>query len=607
MKKSKLSVSLVTAFIASLAMTSCGKVTSNEKAVVTFKGYDGQEVDVLTDSVYYDYLKTSAGIGKIYDAMLEVLVRYEFQNDNSKLKEVSQSGETTKRSYSQIQQDAKNEIAGLKKEAKNKGGNYKEEWEKVLENHGVENEKELLQKLIYQSEEEEIKDWYFRVNKEDLLKEYIGLTQTDKAASKFPYHIRHILTSVSGGESSFYNGTITSNEALSLYTVVKALFDGKSTFGEIAHDLSGDSGSAEKYGSVGIMDTSTSFVNEFKLGIYAYDAIYSQNTTSEIQDLSEGLGLTGDFLDTDSEGNGLNKQKTVTEKLNEIGLGYVPYNAFVKINELREDTTDSTGKEVNEGNEHYYPRNIYWNKYLNRHNVFVITNNVLPEGSYNGEITATTDVDTSLPLLGADSTKTGFRHLDNISLAANQGILTDELGRPIIAVRSQHGIHFMILEKAITDSDLQAYYNPDALIPGDEGYDSSVKTYVTYENTTNKSVYKDRAEELKNTIKNFDSTYSYRLYEYFVEEEGENIEFLSNDNINLEELVANYIASQREYNLWNAAETMNSSWRSYLELITIQEANRTEERLIPEMCALKFKDASTDPAFAKEGACYYAK
>ena len=606
MKKSKLSVSLVTTFIASLAMTSCGKVTSNEKAVVTFKGYDGQEVDVLTDSVYQDYLKTSAGIGKIYDAMLEVLVRYEFQNENSKLKEVSQTGETTKRSYAQIQQDAKNEIAGLKKEAKNKGGTYSEEWEKVLDNYGVENEKELLQKLIYQSEEEEIKDWYFRVNKEALLKEYIGLTQTDKANSKFPYHVRHILTSISGGESNFYNGTITSQEALSLYTVVKALYDGKSTFGEIAHDLSGDSGSAEKYGSVGIMDTSTSFVNEFKLGIYAYDALYSgaDLTTLEAADLDKGLGLTGKFLDTDTAGEGLAYETTVADKLDEIGLGYVPYNAFVKLNEYREDTTDDNGKEVNEGNEHYYPRNIYWNKYLNRHNVFVITNNVLPTSSYNGTING--NVDEDINVLSADSTKTGFRSVTGIT-TGSQAILTDEQGRPIIGVRSQHGIHFMILEKSMTDTGLQAYYNPDALIPGDEGYDASVKTYVTYENTTNKSVYKDRAEELKNTIKNFDSTYSYRLFEYFVAAEGTNISFLSNDSIDLEALVKSYIASQREYNMWNAAESMNSSWRSYLELITIQEANRTEERLIPEMCALKFKDASTDTAFAKGGACYYAK
>ena len=606
MKKSKLSTSLVTTFIASLAMTSCGTVTSNDKAVVTFKGYDGQEVDVLTDDVYFDYLKTSAGIGKIYDAMLEVLVRYEFQNDNSKLKEISSTGETTKRSYTQIQQDAKNELAGLKKETKNKGGNYDEEWEKVLDSYGVENEKELLQKLIYQSEEDELKELYFRVNKEDLLKEYIGLTQTNKASSRFPYHIRHILTSVSGGETNFYNGTISSKEALDLYTVVKALYDGKSTFGEIAHDLSGDSGSAELYGSLGIMDTSTNFVNEFKLGIYAYDILYSGNAASAtVANLDKNLGLTGKFYDTTSTGEGLEQETTVQAKLQSIGLGYVPYNAFVALNQYRDDVTDSTGKQVNDNNEHYYPRNIYWNKYLNRHNVFVITNNVLPQAVANGAIDDETDVDGAIA--AAANKKTGFRYVPGVSLSTDQLILTDENSKPIVAVRSQHGIHFMILEKAVTESDLLAYYNPDALIPGDEGYDANVKTFVTYQNTTDTSTYKDRKETLKDTIKNFDSTYSYRLFEYFVNEEGTNISFISNDKIDLKALVLDYIASQREYNIWNNTENMNSSWRTYLELITLQEANRTADRLIPEMCALKFKDASSDSAYALGGACYYAK
>ena len=205
--------------------------------------------------------------------------------------------------------------------------------------------------------------------------------------------------------------------------------------------------------------------------------------------------------------------------------------------------------------------------------------------------------------------------MENISQNANQKILTDEQGRPIICVRSDHGIHFMIMEKSIadvaeTDSNgvvgLTNYYSP--LGPGDTGYDSTIKNYVNYENTTDKSVYKDRAEDLENKIKSFDSTYSYRLFEYFVAQEGTKIEFAElADGTDLVELVKNYISVQREYNQWNTAETMNSSWRTYLELINLQEANRIDERLIPETCALKFKEGNSDDEFKSGGLCYYAK
>ena len=354
MNKSKLSISLVSSLVAAMAMTACSKtVTSDKKAIVKFTGYDGEEVAVITDDVYYDYLKDSSGISKFYDAMLEVLIRYEFQNSESALNKEETKPTYT---YAQIERKADDRIAYLKSQAKDdaKTNNtkYDTEWQKILDTNGVENVKELKQKLIYDYEKDEVEDWYFRANESQLLQEYLGIDEDGNpvestAHNSFPYHIRHILTSISSGSTDFYNGTITKDEALKLYTVVKALRDGKDTFGEIAHEQSGDSGSAELYGSVGIMDVKTSFVNEFKLGLYAYDAVYNHAPATENNydtAIREGLGLKSEFVNPDDS------TKTAQQKLEEIGLTYVPVSVFDKLNEFKD-----TDKEQCINGLRFYP------------------------------------------------------------------------------------------------------------------------------------------------------------------------------------------------------------------------------------------------------------
>ena len=80
----------------------------------------------------------------------------------------------------------------------------------------------------------------------------------------------------------------------------------------------------------------------------------------------------------------------------------------------------------------------------------------------------------------------------------------------------------------------------------------------------------------------------------------------------LKEQINEYIEAQREYNVWKDQDDMAQAWRTYLELLEVQEANRTAQRLIPETCAIRFKNASsngteiTDAAFKEGGICYYA-
>ena len=92
MKKSKLSITLVTSFIAAMALTACNEVTKSDKAIVTFTPYDGSEaIEIITNDVYKQYRGTSSGISMFYDKILEVLTK---KDDNNKLGGIVEADET---------------------------------------------------------------------------------------------------------------------------------------------------------------------------------------------------------------------------------------------------------------------------------------------------------------------------------------------------------------------------------------------------------------------------------------------------------------------------------------------------------------------------------
>ena len=605
MKKKKLSAGLVSGFIAALALTACSDVTTNDKAIVTFKGYDGQEVNVLTNTIYNKYRESSDGIAKFYSAILESIIRYEFDS--------SASGTVYKKSNAQIKTEAENNVTGAKQKAeenaKTNNTSYSTEWNNILESYGVEDEDELLEHFIYDIEKQEIQDKYFADNKESLTKEYLGVNDDGSAAaskvkSSFPYHIRHVLVSVSDGGSDFYNGTITQDQAKKLGTVMDYLTDSAYTFAQIAEKLSGDTGSAAKGGDVGVMTLNTSFVDEFKLGIYAYDAVFGGREANAA--IEEGLGLTAQVK------VGTSAEKTVREAIEEVGLQNVPYDAFVKIGDAAESELDYTGKKVNDGNANYYPRNVYWNNYLNLHNPFVITNQII-----QADGTLKIEEPEDLARWSEKVNDEGLRYL------------TDEYGRVIIGVRSTHGIHLMIMQRSIYDfqeggkensePSLEEYYTTyvptDANFPSYEveGTSYEKSTYVNYIKTSDASQYNTRATEIKDAIKSFDSTYDYRLYEHYVE--TNQIKFNDTDGIDLGAKIKKYIDATRNSSVNKAEDDLTKNWKQYLELIQVQNQERNyvtgetaghEEikRVVNVRCAIGFTTHSGDD-WSKGGMCYY--
>ena len=634
MKKSKLSITLVTSFIAAMALTACKDVTKSDEAIVTFKPYGSDNaISLVTNDVYNKYRGTSNGISMFYEKILEVLIRYEFKNGFNK---------TGVMKYEEIEKWANNQVQEQKDKAKanaksNKETSYKDEWESILDSYKVEDEAGLKEHFIYEKEKEEMKNWYAgdKDKAEELKAEFIGINSEgkkvdSKVASAMPYHVRHILVKVdeaSDAGAKFYKGTISETQAKLIGNIIEALGSGKYTFSQVAKTFSED-GSASSGGDVGIMTNSATsgslgMVNEFQLGIYTYDNLIDENNKIKDGDtdavkatkklIREGLGILEDETDD-----------CVAKKM-ATTLAEVPYSAFAKIGEYADYTTDMYGNKLANGSATVYPRNVLWNKYLNLHNIFLITD-------YKGSAPKFKDDDseaefaTLVDKSGTEVPATATRFKNHV--------LVDENGNPIIGVRSEYGLHFMVIEKSMYEfagknvgtenekSKLSDYYSTK--IPGDDGYNPD--SYVGYI-VSDTEDYKKRADDVKSKITSFDPTYDYRLYQWLTSEVG-TITFSDNAK-GLGDDIDKYISALQKNNLYKQEEGLEKVWRTYSELLDVQSYNRAAQfeivdpttgknddtkhltRLVSEAVANDFvalhdgSDTSAYSRFAEGGMYYY--
>ena len=116
MKKSKLSIGLVTSFIGALALTSCGDaatVTSSDKSVVDFIGYNNltDRIEINVDELYREFGQGKDGTTKYYNAILESLIRYEYP----KLAADENPKEPDLKKFSRIKSDAADKVKQLDK------------------------------------------------------------------------------------------------------------------------------------------------------------------------------------------------------------------------------------------------------------------------------------------------------------------------------------------------------------------------------------------------------------------------------------------------------------------------------------------------------------
>ena len=604
MKKNKRTLGLLVGLLSVLSLSGCSAdVTEKDGTLITFEGADGKTITIDTDDIYNAALDEQANIKILYDAIFEVAIR------------VRMSKPDFAATLANIKATTQLWVDGLKEQArdnaKNNNTRYEDEWDSILTQNKADDEKELFNNKAFQLMSEEYRTKFFSTEK---LSEMLVEKESDTGYSGYleemvPYHIRHILVNTNGGDKDFTSDTIGKTEAEKLSSVIRQLADGKMTFGEVARENSEDTGgeypSHERFGDLGVMDKRTEFVNEFKLGVYAYDLFYGSGR-SEAQDV---LGLSDTVRDS------------YLAVPNLASIGQIPYGIVNELYTKADTTTNAIGGSVNEGDARFYPRNVIFNRFFNRHNVCVITPNTISAPTVGSDGTVTGEdingsVDSSL--IASSTRWQTFNMKDGSTLTC----LADEQGNPILVARAgsgYQGIHFIIVERNPMDvtapqlpagngATIQEYYT--TLTPGTPGFPQTTgatpadkKTFVNFLNFE-KNEQLRRANTTKNNIKSYDSTIDYRIFEeLFVELK---IEFKDSA---LEEKIENYIAKTRQQNGWNSETAFENAWKDYIRMLTQQEQLRSQnDRLLSYACALGFATNTNDKAFTEPGgACYYVK
>lgn len=643
MKKSKLSLGLVTSFIGALALTSCGDegpsyiyITDSNFSIADFIGYNStyETLTINTDKFYSEYGNDEAGTTLFYNAVLESLIRYEYKGLSEKYADLE--------AYSSIEKTANDKVSSQVQIASDNAGSdgdYDEELEKILNSFNVKSLYGLKEHFMYELEKEAITDWYSKKELSTLKEEYLGVNEDWEAIpqsgqeeynSVFPYHIQHILVKLSGDADDYSRAKITESEAKQLWNVVYKLINGDLySFEDIAFDESED-GSASSYGDAGIMSTHTSFVNEFKLGTYAYDAILSgvNQNLDKTQEIYEAFGIDSDDkikVGTEVVDDTHIKyvEKNVTEAIQEEmvdniktavsgfeatdkfeGIARVPYDVFRKLDELADE--DEASFKMDSG-ESVYPRNVIFNQFLNFRSPFIITNedvdwDALLASTYNDDKPVTTSIhdfeNGDLTAKGPNF-RTGLIPNFNKQIGGQDvGVLSTSNSDVIIGVKSSYGFHFMVLKKSVFEEtnkkstfsykddegtiqtatkdtvNLEDYYTTD--LPGSVS-DYPKSSYVEWVATSDSTKYKDRSDTIKNKLKGasddvFDAAYDYRIYEMLIDEIGEDkiTWFDSASGNTVYNNIKDKIAKLRENAFDNNLTTINSSWTDYVKQLKSQ-------------------------------------
>ena len=403
MKKAKFITGLSASFVTMMALLSCSTIRSNGDIVLIYNGKSYTAEELFID-------QTSTEVGKAeFDAVYKVAVRSWLEGAGNEI----QTSVTNK---------TKNDIAAQKKLAQSNADknhtSYDTEWELILKSKNCETEQELYNLFEYDEAKDAFTEEFYKDDNMfktiemggNLIKDDEDTKVDGYIPSKHPYHVRHILVKLSQAkENEPLYDTITEEEAVKLHDVITSLAVGED-FGVVAKKYSDDEGSRDKYGDLGIMDTDTSFVNEFKLGTYLFESYFSSSTDDnkdgkdayQARSAKKGLGLfkkEEDYAESDGAkyyANQLakeikdptNKEDSGGETPTELnGIGVIPYEAadllqrgdwtkpegaHYGVADLTYASAEFTKASVNTDNAAFYPRNVIFNKYFNKHNIMVI-------------------------------------------------------------------------------------------------------------------------------------------------------------------------------------------------------------------------------------------
>jgi hypothetical protein len=588
MKKSKLSLGLIACLLSVGSLAGCDQVrSSKDGALLSYSIEGGKTEYVYAQDILKDYYDDSSKYKAIFDTIYSVIAKNYFTKVRSpegfKYHDVpvslglGQMGSINAEADQKVEDD-KN-TAEANKTAN--GTSFKTEFEAILAEKGVKTEPELRKKYVEELQKETFENNYYTYFVEDLKTgaEAIDLGNGNSFKwdgyfnDQLPYHVSHLMVELADtSDTNYSNGTISADNAEKLYNVVKELGEAKDTFKFLAYTYSDDSSSKVKSGNLGIMDYDTTFINEFKLGIYAYEQFYSSTNATAAKASKVSLN---DIEDT---------YKDEVQKLFNLAdpddIPTVDTKVFKELFDNKDVDKDDIGGGLElDTPELFYPRNVAYNKYLNRHAVFFITNE-------SGTLTAN-DGFVAVAALGGKKV-----------LCAEPENAADP--KPIIAVRGSSGgkqeIHFMVVNRdpyqaTVNGVSLSDYYTTfqysNNFYPKD-GSGTKLETYASFDGKEY-SESKTRADEVASKLKSYNSDkLSKQIFLKYLKEEG--IVF-TEESKEIETALMKWILTSIEKSEAEKDEAFEKTLTDYADKLTRQNAER--KKLIPQACKLLYKFADS--------------
>lgn len=717
MNKKRSALGLALLLGVTVGLSACNYPTeTTDGSVLTYTDAQGNRVSYTAEQLLDDYLGNGSSLSTEFDRVYEVLVR-NYYNDPSQ-------ASVLKTLEDKARADVITDKQTATSNASSNGTSFEQEWQTILNSHDCDNADELYQYHLYQEEQSRFLDDFYAtfgtgdssINGTEVMRDgeltIDGETRAAFPASEewgrgdagylkeqMPYHIRHILIKLTSATSgNFTQDTITETgengggEATNLATLILRLagvnerlqtLTNRPTFSQLAAQFSGDTGSAANGGelstdsSTGLMTKvmESDLVNEFKLGIYAYESLYNQrekataygseNVYRITPGLTEDATSTADIDATQTLSNG----ETVNEFFADEGIGTIPFGAALALLENSDVDTDVNGNKVNDNNAAFYPRNIIFNKYFNKHNVCVITPNAIEmntlsqiattigsndiatagqsvantvEGNYvTGENYegAHSDFFASLPGFQVDTTDI----LPGINGGKNDNVLTNSEGQVVLVVRagtdSYQGVHFIVINRSALSkyglsaqtnegkteyienteqtngtATLNQYYTTYTTSSSSYPKDSegnNLQTFVTYQGTQT-STQNTRSSNLVSEIRGYNKNLTSFQFQSLVDgtssSDGAKIEFA---DAGVQKNLETYVRTSRQSTTDDNFDTWKNNWLTYAELLQAQEEARKlgsstmTGTLISEHCAVQYGQASKDATWTNNGACYY--
>ena len=567
-----------------------------------------------------------------------------------------------------------------KTNARTNNTSYKEEQEKTFDSENVEDLDELREKYISQQQVEKNSQDFYEINANGVTDPsytyYISEQMTkDYVTNQAPYHVSHVLVKVdaSSDGDGYWNGKITADNAKKIGNAVRMLASSDS-FGSVAQLVSEDEGSAKMYGELVTttegsqsvaMEKTTSYINEFKLGLYAYEAYLNPKTkAAEVNTAVRaslrvpGQAAASSSFDykNDTAVSELITDGTLVGKNGAFGIPLSKAITLGYVADVEKNIVD--GSKVDYASETQYPRNILFNNYFNYHGVNFLYDDsdtyeaeflkdAIEVGAHSDKTILTlNDVKDKLPskyaeyeyvkgqLSKIDAGK--FKTVEGISdnlynydfdAFTKKSVLTkiptskrilvekDTDTNPVVIVRGgssgYQGIHFIVVnnDPFVNSQNTYQYYRTN--IPDASADPASAKSadYSTNPSLINyvkadinsNTTYNARRDAVVAAVKASDSNIDFRLYE-------ENIKKFGADKFNellgdYAGIINKYLEITKESSELGKNSSLDESWETYIQTLALQE-EITPRGLVPEVCVSAFEGGNY---LTLEGICHVEK